>query len=171
MRVAAIAIALLAALVLATYPIVVAGWLTGLVLLGAAGVLATPASLWLGKPWLGATAALLFGIEYAAALIVERVSIDVFAVFVGMVWLLLVEPLEWVSLCNGAVAVDGGVLAAHRRFMMVEFGVGGLAASVALGAAAAVGDRSDPVLFTLGAGCALLAAGLVITIGRRSVNR
>lgn len=170
MRVAPITIGVLASLALAAYPPALAGWSTALLLLGALGILFTWASLASRRASLAATAASVFAIEYAVALIVGGVPVDLSAPLLGLLWLVHLESVEWASLRRNRTEIDSGVLFKRRRFLLVELGTGGLAAGLALAAAVAVGDRGDPILFTLGVGAALLAASLVITIGRRSVS-
>lgn len=170
MRVTSTGVAVLASLALAAYPPARSEWSTPLLLLGGAGMLVSGAALVSRRAGLAVTAAFLFGIEYAVALIFGRLSVDLFAPLVGLLWLVLLESVEWASTGGSEVIIDSSVLSRRRRFFLLELGAGGAAAGIAMLAAVAVGDRGDPILFTLGVGAALLTAGLVITIGRRSVN-
>ncbi len=120
---------------------------------------------------LAVTAAFFLGIQYGGSLIVGQAPLDVYAVMVGLAWLILLESVEWASMRKGGVVIDPRVLVRRRRFLKLEVAVGGLAAAVVVGAAAAVRDRGDPVLFILGVTSAVLAAAVVVTSGRRSVGR
>lgn len=170
MRTAWIAVAVLAAAALAVYPVAVGGPTTLVLTLATFGFLGVFAAVLFRRRALAGSAAFFFAFEYAAALILGRVPIDLYAALVGVVWLILLESLERASTREEHVDVDRRVAANRRRFFQLELATGGLAAGVALGAAATVGDRGDPALFVLGAGSALLAAALVLTTGRRALR-
>ena len=170
MRAGTAAIAVLVSMSLATYPLALAGWSTALLLIGVAGVLLVAAALALGRPVFAAAAGLAFLIEYGAALIVENVALDVYAVVVAFGWLILNESVERASLLRGGVVIDPTTATRRRRFLQLELSIGGVAAAVVLGAGAAVDDSGDPFLFTLGVGSAALVATVVVRFARRSVD-
>jgi hypothetical protein len=159
--------AVVAAILLALYPLALDGRNGPALACGVGGVLVVCVGLVLGRAWTGALGAGLFCLEYLIVLITGSIALDAFVLIEAILIVVLLESTELAT--ARAERIEAAVMRHRFRFMAGALTFGGTIGLIVLSIAPALADGRNPALLVAGA-VAALGAGVGVLVAVRRVS-